>query len=65
MAGMVMVQEPPKPPCEPAPTAPSLWSRVFGGQASVPQQPSAPPVSALGEGYAVELQTEQSSKLEV
>ena len=57
MAGMVMIQEPPQPPCEPAPAAPSLWSRMFGtSESSV--TPSAPPVSAYGE-------TEQSSKLEV
>ena len=38
----------------PAPAAPSLWSRVFGtSESSV--TPPAPTVSALGEGYAVEL----------
>ena len=48
----------------PAPAAPSLWSRVFGASRSSVTPPT-PPVSALGDGYAVELHIDQGPKIDV
>ncbi len=69
MAGEIMVQESPQPPYEslapsPAAPAPSFFSRLFGGSSESSATPSAPPVSTYGQGYAVELQTD-NLKLEV